>query len=197
LRTVVGFLSREHGLNVLNFLVESQDVQVIKIYTHALNPKSQDPERKIRNDYSLYEEICKKNKIELKAIDSKKEEISDMPNCDYIIEVSWRYLISPEITKKAKIATFGIHRGKLPDYAGGEPIKQAIEKNEKEIILSAHYLDSEIDQGDVIESITHPVNYEKSSTKEKNIQRLRNEITPLFSKLVDKTINKLERNNFN
>jgi len=128
----------------------------------------------------------------LLTVDSKNDKI-EPPECDYIVEISWRYLIPNNITKKAKIVCFGIHRGKLPEYAGAEPIKQALIKNEKEVILSAHYLTSEIDQGSVIETETHQVNYNKDYSLEDNINRLRCEITPLFSKLMFKVIEKFER----
>ena len=158
LKTIVGFLSRAHGLNILLSLVESNQYRILKVYTHSLNPKSQDPKRSIRTDYHLFKEICAKHDIPLVSIDSNKEKIQDVPNCDFIVEASWRYLLLPDITKKAKIMAFGIHRGKLPEYTGAEPIKQALLQNENEIILSAHYLDSSIDTGKTITRISQPVN---------------------------------------
>ena len=131
LKTIVGFLSREHGLNVLKTLIEKNQFKIITVFTHKFNPKSQDETKGIRKDFQKFVDLCKQENIELVTIDSKNSEIK-CPNCDFIIEVSWRYLISPKITKKANILAFGIHRGKLPDYAGAEPIKQAIQKNEKE-----------------------------------------------------------------
>jgi len=187
LKTIVGFLSRAHGLNILSSLVESNQYRILKVYTHSLNPKSQDPKRSIRTDYHLFKEICAKHDIPLVSIDSNKEKIQDVPNCDFIVEASWRYLLLPNITKKAKIMAFGIHRGKLPEYAGAEPIKQALLQNENEVILSAHYLDSSIDTGKTITRISHPVNYDSSFSIDKNIQRLRDEITPLFSIIMFKT----------
>ena len=187
LKTIVGFLSRAHGLNILSSLVESNQYRILKVYTHSLNPKSQDPKRSIRTDYHLFKEICAKYDIPLVSIDSNKEKIQDVPNCDFIVEASWRYLLLPDITKKAKIMAFGIHRGKLPEYTGAEPIKQALLQNENEIILSAHYLDSSIDTGKTITRISHPVNYDSSFSIDKNIQRLRDEITPLFSIIMFKT----------
>jgi len=191
LRTIVCFLSRAHGFDALKALIHSNDFEVLTVFTHSLNPKSQDPQRNIRSDYHFYAEICEKNKIPLVSIDSKNQKI-DLPKCDYIVEISWRYMISEEIVKKAEKACFGIHRGKIPEYAGAEPIKQALLNNEKEIVLSAHYLASEIDQGGTIERITYPVNYDKEKSLDENIHRLREEITPLFSKLMLKTINKFE-----
>ena len=186
MKTVVGFLSRAHGLNVLSSLIESKDYRLLKVYTHSLNPKSQDPNRSLRSDYHLFKEICAKYDIPLVAIDSKKEKIQDVPYCDFIVEVSWRYLLLPEIIKKSKNIAFGIHRGKLPEYAGAEPIKQALLQNEKEIFLSAHSLDSSIDTGKTITKISYPVNYDSSFNMDENIQRLRDEITPLFSKIMFK-----------
>ena len=93
---------------------------------------------------------------------------------------------------QAKIAAFGIHRGKLPDYAGAQPIKQALLNHEKEIVLSAHYLAPEIDSGGTILSLNHPVNYENNCNQEDNIQRLRDEITSLFSKLAFQTMDILD-----
>ena len=195
MKTIVGFLSRPHGFNVLKELIKSREYSVIRIYTHSLNPKSQDSTRSKREDYPLFENLCSENQIPLILIDSKNQEINDVPICDFIVEVSWRYLIKENITKEAKIAAFGIHRGKLPDYAGAEPIKQALLKNENEIVLSAHYLDPEIDAGGTITSVSHPINYDKNSNLEENVQRLRDEITPLFSKLALITLKKLESNN--
>lgn len=190
MKTIVGFLSRPHGFNVLNSLVNSSDYKLIRVYTHKLNPKSQDSLRSEREDYHLFTEVCKKHRIPIIAIDSKNNEFNYFPECDFIIEVSWRYLIPQNIIKKTRIAAFGIHRGKLPEYAGAEPIKQALSNNEKEIVLSAHNLNAGIDEGEVFETITHSVNCDRSMSFDENIQKIRDEITPKFSELVFKTLSK-------
>ena len=192
MRTVVGFLSRAHGFNVLEALVSSDSYRLKKLYTHSLNPISQDPNRSMRSDYPLFVKTCSENNIPLITIDSKQQEIKDVPNCDFIVEVSWRYFIPKKVLKKASIASFGIHRGKLPEYAGAEPIKKALLNNENEIVLSAHSLDADIDEGDVIATTSYPVNYDRKLTRDQNIERLREEITPLFSNLMFKTFKILE-----
>lgn len=188
--TIVVFLSRAHGYNALCGMIEESNYKILKVFTHKLKPKSEDPDRTEREDYHLFVEKCKENKIPCEAIDSKSQSITEIPDCDFIVEISWRYLISKNIVKKASILAFGVHRGKLPEYAGAEPIKQALNNNEKEVVLSAHHLDEEIDAGGVIDAISHPVNYNKSKSFEENIQRLREEITPLFSDIVKNTIKK-------
>ena len=193
MKTIVGFLSRSHGYDALSALVKSQNYKIIKLYTHKLNPKSQDPQRSIRTDYELFVKKCADNSIPLISIDTVSDEITDFPDCDYILEISWRYKIPNNIINKARIAAFGIHRGKLPDFAGAEPIKQALLNGEKKIVLSAHYLEKDIDAGNIISTIEFPVNYNGDKNLDVNIQTIRDEITPLFSKLVFQTLNILEK----
>ena len=182
-------MSRPHGFSILNELIDNPNYDVIKVFTHKLKPKTEDPERGIRDDYHLFSELCNKHNIELSSIDSKNDTV-DILDCDIIVEVSWRYLISSDIVKKAKVLAFGIHRGKLPDYPGKEPIKQAISNGDNEIILSAHFLAPKIDGGNVIDEISYDVNYDKHKDLEENIQKIRNDITTLFPILINKVMNK-------
>jgi methionyl-tRNA formyltransferase len=193
MKTIVGFLSRSHGYDALSAIVKSQNYKIIKLYTHKLNPKSQDPQRSIRTDYELFVKKCADNSIPLVSIDTMGDEITDFPDCDYVLEISWRYKIPKNIIDKARIVAFGIHRGKLPDFAGAEPIKQALLNDEKKIVLSAHYLEKDIDVGNIISTIEFPVNYNGDKDLDANIQTIRDKITPLFSKLVFQTLNILEK----
>ena len=70
--------------------------------------------------------------------------------------------------------------------------KYNILHNEKLIVLSSHYLEKNIDTGQVISSIEFPVDYNNKKNLEVNIQTIRDDITPLFSKLLFKTLNILE-----
>ena len=191
--SVVGFLSRPHGLNVLKALIDNSEYKILKIYTHSLNPKSQDPKRSERKEFKKIFELCKENNIDLTVINEKIELIMEVPNCDFIVEVSWRYLIPKRILEYASILAFGIHRGKLPEYAGAEPIKQALEKNEKEIVLSAHYLEDKIDSGGTIDTISFKIENKLQENIEEKIQRIRDDITPLFSKLTLITLKKFHK----
>ncbi len=167
----------------MKFLIFSKSYELIKVYTHSQKPFSEDPNHSMREEFSSFEQICKKNNISLVEINSKNDTLKNFPQCDFIIEVSWRFLISKEVIKKAKITAIGIHRGKLPQFAGAEPLKQALINHEKIIIVTAHYLDEVIDNGKSITSISHNVNYEKNYSLKENISRLKKEITPYYSKL--------------
>lgn len=187
-KTIVGFLSRPHGLDILKNIVLSTDYKIIKLYTHSKKPKSEDPNQNERDDFKTFQKICLDNNIPLEMINSKNDEIQNCPQCDILIEVSWRYLLPKSIIQKAKILAFGIHRGKLPDYSGAEPIKQAIKNNETKIILSAHNLESIIDSGSTLNSLSFPIQYDETISVEENIQKIRENITPLFSKLFFNTL---------
>lgn len=189
MKTIVCFLSRAHGYAVLEYLLKSKEYTILQVFTHKLNPVSQDSKREIRSDYHLFDDLCVKYKIPLYDIDSKNTEIS-ISKCDFLVEVSWRYLIPKIIISQTKVLAFGIHRGKLPEYAGASPIQQALEQNEHEIVVSAHYLEQKIDAGQTILSMSHPVQYDNDCDLDKNIQRLRDEITPLFSEITKKVIQK-------
>lgn len=193
MKNVVGFLSRSHGFDVLNSIIHSKDYNLIRVYTHKLNPKSQDPSKSIRSDYHLFEEVCKKHKIHLETIDSKNHEFTNFPESDFIIEVSWRYLIPQKVVTKCHIAAFGIHRGKLPEYAGAEPIKQALVNHDNEIVLSVHDLNAVIDKGEVFKTISHSISYDDSISFNENIEKIRNEITPKFSNLILETLSKFDK----
>ena len=66
----------------------------------------------------------------MRKLKSKLEKFVKNNEFDFLISVSWRYLISPQVFEKAKIGSFNIHRGDLPKYAGVEPIKRALNNNE-------------------------------------------------------------------
>jgi len=58
-----------------------------------------------------------------------------------------------------------------------------------------HLLDKEFDMGSILATISHTVNYDKIQSIDDNIQRLRDKITPLFSKLAQKAIGELYSKN--
>jgi len=190
----LGLLARNHGLETLkHLLLYEKNFEVIGVFTHKLNPKSYDPERKIRTDFHNFFEITSKYNIPLFTIDSKteKSQLDDYTlrnDYDFLISISWRYLIPPMVFRKAKIGAINLHRGDLPKYAGIEPIKKALENKERKITICSHHISENIDEGKVICKATHPTNYESNKTLEENVERLKNEITPYFPKLTMKSL---------
>ncbi|MEM3008193.1 MAG: formyltransferase family protein [Candidatus Nitrosotenuis sp.] len=191
-------VARNHGLESLKNLIRLDRYKIIAIFTHMLNPKTYDPERKIRSDYKDFVKIAELNKIPLFTIDNKSElsilkDFSEQNEYDFLISISWRYLIPPYIFNKAKIGSINLHRGDLPKYAGVEPIKRALQNNEKEIVVCAHHITENYDAGEVICKAKHPVNYDYNKTLDENVDRLKEEITPYFPQLTIKSLEILLR----
>ena len=61
--------------------------------------------------------------------------------------------------------------------------------------FSDHSIEHVIDSGLTITSIVYPINYDSNLSLEYNIQKIRDDITPLFSIITDKTFKILEKTN--
>eukprot|EP00008_Paramoeba_atlantica_P007854 CAMPEP_0201491532 /NCGR_PEP_ID=MMETSP0151_2-20130828/30176_1 /ASSEMBLY_ACC=CAM_ASM_000257 /TAXON_ID=200890 /ORGANISM="Paramoeba atlantica, Strain 621/1 / CCAP 1560/9" /LENGTH=208 /DNA_ID=CAMNT_0047877927 /DNA_START=47 /DNA_END=673 /DNA_ORIENTATION=- len=188
---MVAFVARAHGLSALKAVGTDERIKIVLVVTHKRLPLCEDSERSTRPDFSTFEQFCKTHDLPLKTVDGKKE--AEELDCmlkelsfDAMISVSWRRMI-PEshlmLPKLGPNARLNLHRGALPAYAGAEPIKQALLKKEKEIEISAHILDKEIDSGKVISVYSHLVKYEEEASLDENIERLKREITPAFGLL--------------
>ena len=191
----VALVARNHGMATLNILLEKNYV-IMAIFTHKLNPKSYDKDQNVRDDFHEYENFSKKNNIPLFTIDSKieKKKLDEYVlenDFEFLISVSWRYLIPEDIFKKAKYGAVNLHRGDLPKYAGIEPIKRALNNNEKQIAVCCHHITSNIDEGKVIFKDYHNTNYQNELSLEQNVERLKKEITKYFPKLTIKTLEHL------
>lgn len=189
----LALVARNHGYATIKHLLENEsNYEIITIFTHKLNPKVYDPQQKTRDDFKNFEDLSKKYHIPLLTVDSKEEkskveDFGQSHDFDFLLSISWRYIISPSIFKKAKIGAINIHRGELPEYAGIEPIKKALQNNEKEIVVSSHIIEEKIDSGEVLCQKTHPSNYVNSVTLNENVEMLKKEITPYFPELTVKS----------
>ena len=191
--TCLVLAGRNHGLETLKKLNEKSNYSIIAIFTHKLNPKSLDIQQKERDDFLDYEKFAKINSIPLYTIDKfdEKSILDDFTlqcNYDFLISVSWRFLISPQVFSKSNIGSINVHRGDLPKYAGVEPIKRALKNSEKFIHISCHHISKNFDEGKVIFESTHPTNYDISTSLDHNVERLKKEITPYFPQLTIKSL---------
>jgi methionyl-tRNA formyltransferase len=191
--TCLVLAGRNHGLETLKKLNEESNYSIIAIFTHKLNPKSLDVQQKERDDFLDYEKFAKINSIPLYTIDKfdEKSILDDFTlqcNYDFLISISWRFLISPQVFSKSNIGSINLHRGDLPKYAGVEPIKRALKNSEKLIHISCHNISKNFDEGEVIFESTHPTNYDDSISLDDNVERLKKEITPYFPQLTIKSL---------
>lgn len=196
----LALIARNHGLETLRHIINGNyQYEIIAVFTHKFNPKVYDPEKKIRMDFQEFVDTTSKANIPLYTIDSKDEKIkledfAKNNNFDFLISISWRYIIPPQVFNKALIGSINLHRGDLPKYAGVEPIKKTLENNKKEIAICSHIVTKNIDEGEILCKAKHPVNYDKNVSLEENVERLKNEITSYFPQLTIKSLELLSRN---
>lgn len=188
-KTVLAFLAREHGLSGLTELIESNRYEPTCVITHRLLPLSEAPQKLQRPDFIDYQRLTAKHEIPLYAIDTKQEQevieeaLSEIP-FDLIASISWRRLIPMKIIQRAALGGVNLHRGRLPDYPGAEPIKQALNHGDKSIAISAHVLTEEYDAGKVLCQVEHPVSLSERLSQTANIDRIKRQITPYFGPLL-------------
>ncbi len=206
---VVGFLARAHGLSGLKALVKSNKYNPLIIVTHRDNPKSEDLSRSEREDFKDYQKLTSENGITLCSADfiypgdfhfkkSNIEEfkeiyrvLSRVDDIDFIISISWRSKLPLYLLELPKYGCVNLHRGKLPDYSGVWPIERALKDGEREIQICSHMMEEEYDTGKVIERYKHFANYDDTKDLLENVERLKEELTPNFGKLLMKSLDAL------
>jgi len=188
-KTVLAFLAREHGLNGLSALLESKRYEPVCVVTHRLLPLSEEPQRLQRPDFGEYQKLTAKYGIPLFSVDNKEEQelieeaLSEIP-FDLIASISWRRLIPMSQIRRAAYGGVNLHRGRLPDYPGAEPIKQALLRGDKTITISAHLLAEETDAGEVLCEAVHAISLSEWLSQAANIERIKRQITPHFGPLL-------------
>ncbi|PXY31979.1 methionyl-tRNA formyltransferase [Prauserella muralis] len=69
---------------------------------------------------------------------------------DLIVANNWRTWIPPEIFTLPRHGTLNVHDSLLPAYAGFSPLIWALINGEKEVGVTAHMMDDELDAGPIV-----------------------------------------------
>lgn len=199
MKKVIALLARNHGLNALEWLLKSRELEIIALATHRRLPMVEDPARSVRAEFVTYKHLAAKARIPLFTVDSQMEQeqlgqVVEGLVFDVIASVSWRRLIPSTWIAKATYGGINLHRGRLPDYRGAEPIRQALLKSERTIVVSAHRLTEVIDGGEVLCQAEYAIRPELHLLPlEEKIARIKHEITPYFGPLLTSCITHLSR----
>jgi methionyl-tRNA formyltransferase len=70
---------------------------------------------------------------------------------------NWRTWLPPEIFTLPKHGTLNVHDSLLPAYAGFSPLIWALINGEKEVGVTAHMMDADLDAGDIVLQRAVPV----------------------------------------
>lgn len=148
LRTVA-LLGRGPGLAVLkDALLDNPRIELLGVVTHGRLPKGEGGGP--RPELNSYEAICRDRRIPLTVLDfpaalTVEEHLPD--DLDLLLVLSWRFILRPAALAKPRVGGINLHRGALPEYAGAEPVRRAIEAGETRTAITAHRLAEEIDVG--------------------------------------------------
>jgi len=110
---------------------------------------------------------------------------------DLNLSVSYDQILKKQIIDSAPKGFINFHAGKLPYYRGRNIINWAIINGEKEIGLTAHFVDEGIDTGDIILQKTIAIEWEDSYAE------VLGNVTMKFPDLVSETVSLIESGQFN
>jgi methionyl-tRNA formyltransferase len=167
---VVMFGYQTWGHRTLQALLDSEH-EVVMAVTH---PKSDHVYEKIWDDSvaDLAEKngipVLLRNRPDDPELLAKLRELAP----DLIVANNWRTVLPPEIFDLPAHGTLNIHDSLLPAYAGFSPLIWALINGEREVGVTAHRMNAELDAGDVLLQRAVPVG-------------ARETVTDLFHRTVD------------
>jgi methionyl-tRNA formyltransferase len=136
------------GHRTLQALIDS-DHEVALVVTH---PKSEHAYEKIWSDSVA--DLAEANGVPvlLRNRPDDEELLAKLHEADLDLMVAnnWRTWLPPEIFTMPRHGTLNIHDSLLPAYAGFSPLIWALVNGEKEVGVTAHMMDGELDAGDIV-----------------------------------------------
>ncbi|MEV4172795.1 methionyl-tRNA formyltransferase [Nonomuraea sp. NPDC049709] len=159
---VVMFGYQTWGHRTLQALLDSTH-EVVLVVTH---PRSDHAYERIWND-SVAElaeahdvPVLLRNRPDDEELMARLKEAEP----DLIVANNWRTWIPPEIFNLPRHGTLNVHDSLLPAYAGFSPLIWALINGEKEVGVTAHMMDDELDAGDIVVQRAVPVGPEDTAT---------------------------------
>jgi methionyl-tRNA formyltransferase len=83
---------------------------------------------------------------------------------DIIVANNWRTWLPPEIFDLPRHGTLNVHDSLLPAYAGFSPLIWALINGEKEVGVTAHMMDADLDAGNIVLQRATPVGPKDTTT---------------------------------
>lgn len=153
--SVVCLIARQCGVNLLVRLLQSSRVSVIGVFTHSKKPRSEDPRQGQRPEYSQICKLLEGRNIPLHVVDEPSEAhrmngFEKLGKFDFLISLSWRFLVRPHFLGQSRMANINLHRGLLPQYRGAEPVRRMLEDGRDQATITAHIMVEAVDAGEIL-----------------------------------------------
>jgi len=147
LKKVILFGSIPLATKCLKAIIKRHDTNILGVCCTDIHNKWQ-----YFDDEETVFEFCNREKI-------RHISHSDILNMDPDIGFSIRYhkIIEKEVIDKFKLGIINIHGGILPKYKGTYSNIHSILNGEQEYGVTLHYIDENIDNGDIIDILSEPI----------------------------------------
>ncbi|WP_431906879.1 methionyl-tRNA formyltransferase [Micromonospora carbonacea] len=158
---VVMFGYQTWGHRTLQALLDSEH-EVALVVTH---PPSDHAYERIWNDSVA--DLATEHGIPVEIRDRPDDDLLvplEKADPDVIVATNWRTWIPPQVFQLPRLGTLNVHDSLLPAYAGFSPLIWALINGEKEVGVTAHMMDAELDAGDVVLQRAVPVGPRDTTT---------------------------------
>lgn len=110
---------------------------------------------------------------------------------DVVFLAGYMKMISKNLLDETEIPIINIHPSLLPNFKGAHAIEQAFNSVDSESGISIHYVNEEMDSGEIIFQKAITINREKGIERfEEEIHKLEHEYYPLIARDICDSINK-------
>lgn len=142
-----------HTVGVRALMALLEQVEVAGVIAHPI-----DVEDGVRYE-SVYDFSMNKNIPVIRATGKNEKTLEFVKKLkpDLLWITDYRYIIPQILIDLAPLGAVNIHPSLLPKYRGRAAINWAIINGEKEVGLSVHFVDNDVDTGDIIKQIRIPI----------------------------------------
>ena len=161
----LGIIISQNGSNMLNIVKACHEKKIqanVKIVI-SNNPDSKGL-KKLKNFKTKSKILLLKDFKNKKAYEEKINELFKKNNVNFICLAGYMIILERDFLEKWKKRVINIHPSLLPSFKGLEPQKQAIQKKVKFSGCTVHYVNDNIDDGEIIDQSI--VNIDKKETVE-------------------------------
>ena len=148
----LGILISQNGSNMLNIVKACHEKKIqanVKIVI-SNNPDSKGL-KKLKNFKTKSTILLLKDFKNKKAYEEKIDELFKKNNVNFICLAGYMIILERDFLEKWKKRVINIHPSLLPSFKGLEPQKQAIQKKVKFSGCTVHYVNDNIDDGEIID----------------------------------------------
>lgn len=193
---VICLVARQGGVKLLTCLLRHPNITVVGVFTHSKRPRSEDPNRTERPEFLQMRKLLEGINIPLYAVDSlseakRMEGFEELGEFDFLLSLSWRFLVHPHILGRSRLADINLHRGLLPRYSGAEPVRRMLEDGLKQATITAHIMVDAIDAGEILQEDNLEMRIMSGEALPAAIERIKKSLESIYPLTAVKAMNQI------